>query len=81
MIRKFDASTALLLIDVQKGVNDTQYYGGSEGKRNNLDAKHNIRSILKIWRTSDRQIAFTKHDSREQNSPLKRPCCTDMEVG
>ena len=39
MIRKFDTSTALLLIDVQKGVNDTQYYGGSEGKRNNLDAE------------------------------------------
>ena len=71
MIRKFDTSTALLLIDVQKGINDTEYYGGSEGKRNNLDAEPNIRSILKKWRTSDRQIAFTKHDSREQNSPLK----------
>jgi len=71
MIRKFDASTALLLIDVQKGVNDTQYYGGSKGQRNNLDAETNILSILKKWRTSDRKIAFTKHDSREKNSPLK----------
>ena len=67
MIRKFDASTALLLIDVQKGVNDTQYYGGSKGRRNNLDAETNILSILKKWRTSDRKIAFTKHDSREKN--------------
>ena len=36
MISKFDTSTALLLIDVQKGVNDTAYYGGPTGRRNNL---------------------------------------------
>ena len=46
MIDKFDASTALLLIDVQKGINDTAYYGGPDGHRNNLDAEKNILSIL-----------------------------------
>jgi nicotinamidase-related amidase len=71
MIQKFDTSTALLLIDVQKGVNDTEYYGGSKGMRNNFDAEPKILSILEKWRASDRQIAFTKHDSREKNSPLK----------
>ena len=71
MIKEFDASTALLLIDVQKGVNDADYYGGSQGRRNNLDAEDNIRSLLKEWRKSGRQVAFTKHDSRELNSPLK----------
>ena len=38
MIKKFDSSTALLLVDVQKGVNDTSYYGGLNGRRNNFDA-------------------------------------------
>ena len=71
MIRKFDRSTALLLIDVQKGINDTAYYGGPGGRRNNFNAEDNIRSLLGKWRTSDRQIAFTKHNSREAKSPLK----------
>ena len=71
MIRKFDNSTALLLIDVQKGVNDTAYYGGPTGRRNNPDAEGNIISILNRWRDSERTVAFTKHDSREEGSPLK----------
>lgn len=71
MILKFDKSTALLLIDVQKGVNDTAYYGGPNGRRNNPDAEGNIISILTKWRGSDRKVAFTKHDSIEAGSPLK----------
>jgi len=80
MIKEFDASTALLLIDVQKGVNDTDYYGGSHGRRNNLDAEDNIRSLLNEWRKSDRQVAFTKHDSRELNSPLKLSLETGKQI-
>ena len=71
MIKKFDASTALLLVDVQRGVNDTSYYGGSKGRRNNLNAEENIIKILNEWRLSERMVAFTKHNSREANSPLK----------
>ena len=71
MIRKFDNATALLLIDVQKGVNDTAYYGGPTGRRNNPDAEGNIIALLEEWRRSDRAVAFTKHDSREEGSPLK----------
>ena len=71
MIRKFDSSTALLLVDVQKGVNDTRYYGGATGRRNNPAAEANIASILNEWRRSDRRVAFTRHDSREAGSPLK----------
>ena len=36
MIKKFDKSTALLLVDTQNGVNDTQYYGGENGRRSEL---------------------------------------------
>ena len=71
MIKKFDMSTALLLVDTQKGVNDTLYYGGKDGSRNNPDAEKNILSLLSEWRKSHRRIAFTRHNSREQNSPLK----------
>ncbi len=71
MIKKFDNSTALIIVDAQKGVNDTNYYGGSKGKRNNPNAEKNIISVLKKWRNSNRKIAFTKHNSREKNSPLK----------
>ena len=71
MISKFDASTALLLIDVQKGVNDTAYYGGPTGRRNNPEAEGSIISILIKWRASGRKVAFTKHDSIEEKSPLK----------
>ena len=71
MIRKFDDTTALLLIDTQKGVNDTFYYGGKNGRRNNLKAEANIISLLEKWRDAEGRVAFTRHDSREQNSPLK----------
>lgn len=71
MIRRFDNTTALLLIDVQKGVNDTQYYGGDTGRRNNPDAETNIAEILTEWRKTGGQVAFTRHDSREAGSPLK----------
>ena len=71
MIKKFGRDTALLLVDTQKGVNDTAYYGGENGRRNNPWAEENILSLLYEWRKSDRKVAFTKHDSREENSPLK----------
>ena len=54
MIKKFQNNTALLLVDVQKGVNDTNYYGGPNGKRNNLNAEENIKTVLQKWRNSDR---------------------------
>lgn len=71
MIPQFDDSTALLLIDVQKGVDDTGYYGGPTGRVNNPEAKGNIRKILQAWRISGGKVAFTRHDSIEEGSPLK----------
>ena len=71
MIKKFDLSTALIIIDAQKGINDLNYYGGANGRRNNPQAEKNIISILDKWRETKRTVAFTKHNSREKNSPLK----------
>ena len=71
MIAQFDDATALLLIDVQKGVDDTDYYGGPTGRANNPQAKDNIHQILATWRDRGGKVAFTRHDSVEEGSPLK----------
>ena len=69
--------TALLLVDVQKGVNEVKYYGGPSGKRNNHSAEENMRCLLAEWRRLGKCVAFTRHNSREINSPLK----LDLETG
>src|SRR5579862_7454619 len=71
LIRKFQTDTALLLIDVQQGVNVLQYWGGEAGRRNNLGAEDSLRRLLERWRQSRLPVFFTRHDSREPNSPLK----------
>jgi len=71
VIPKFDSATALLLVDVQKGVDDTAYYGGPTGRVNNPQSKDNIRELLNAWRASGSKVAFTQHDSIEEGSPLK----------
>jgi len=71
MIRRFGADTALLLIDVQVGVDVLDHWGGPTGRRNNRDAEVVMSDLLGAWRSADRQVAFTRHDSREAESPLK----------
>ena len=80
MIPRFDAATALLLIDVQRGVDDTAYYGGSTGRVNNPQAKDNIRKILNAWRVKGGKVAFTRHDSIEEGSPLKLSLDTGLQL-
>ena len=77
MIEKFGKNTALLLIDVQEGVDVFEYWGGPTGRRNNPDAEDNMRRLLTKWRENGGKVAFTLHDSREENSPLK----LDIETG
>jgi len=71
MIAKFGPETALLLIDVQVGVNDFKHWGGENGRRNNPDAESRMLALLKDFRTAGRTVAFTRHNSREAASPLK----------
>lgn len=58
-------STALLVIDVQKGF-DEPYWG----ERNNPDAEDNIARLLKAWRAAGRPVFHIKHNSRSPRSPL-----------
>ena len=80
MIRQFGSDTALLLIDVQKGVNVLEHWGGPTGRRNNPDAEANMATILTEWRSAGRQVALTRHNSRETASPLKFDLPTGQQI-
>jgi nicotinamidase-related amidase len=71
MIEQFSDDTALLLIDVQKGVDVLEHWGGPTGRRNNPNAEDEMGELLTAFRDAGRTVAFTRHDSREAASPLK----------
>ena len=58
--------TALLLIDVQQGL-DAPHYGA----RNNPDAEKRIADLLAAWRTTGRPVIHVQHLSLEPESPLR----------
>ncbi|MDQ2088398.1 isochorismatase family protein [Marimonas arenosa] len=71
MIAQFGPDTALLLIDVQKGVHVLDHWGGPTGRMNNPACEDNLRALLAAFRAAGRVVAFTRHDSIEPDSPLK----------
>jgi nicotinamidase-related amidase len=58
--------TALLVIDVQKGLD-----GPRLGARNNPDAEQRIADLLATWRATGRPVIHVQHMSLEPNSPLR----------
>ena len=58
--------TALLIIDVQKGLDHP-----SLGKRNNPEAESNMALLLSEWRKHERPIIHIQHNSVEPNSKLR----------
>ena len=57
--------TALLIIDVKKGLDDPSF-----GKRNNPDAESNIALLLCEWRKHKLPIVHIRHCSVDPGSPL-----------
>jgi nicotinamidase-related amidase len=58
---------ALLLVDVQQGLDDPRY-----GTRNNPAAERRIADLLRAWRAADRPVIHVQHLSLEPNSPLRQ---------
>ncbi|MEM9868386.1 MAG: cysteine hydrolase family protein [Bacteroidota bacterium] len=59
--------TALLLIDIQKGIQETGYYGE---ERNNPKAEENCAKILETFRERKWPIFHVQHCSTNPDSPL-----------
>src|SRR5579884_3247507 len=63
---KLDKNAVLLVIDVQKGMDDPRL-----GRRNNPDAEKNVARLLEAWRASGRSIIHVQHDSPGATSPFR----------
>ncbi len=59
-------NTALILVDIQKGLDDPKL-----GERNNPAAEENCLKLLAAWRAAKRPVVHIQHLSVEPNSPLR----------
>jgi nicotinamidase-related amidase len=65
-VTDWTGSTALVVIDVQKGFDDASYWG----PRNNPDCEANIGELIDGWRAQNWPIVYVRHDSTTLSSPL-----------
>lgn len=61
-----DSRTALIVVDVQRGFDDTSWWG----PRNNPACESNIAALIARWRRDGRPLVFVQHDSLDPESPL-----------
>lgn len=61
-----DDKTALIVIDVQEGLDDPVH-----GRRSNPDAERNMARLLAEWRAKRRPVFHVQHMSSEPNSKLR----------
>jgi len=62
-----EKNPVLLLVDIQKGLDEEAYYGGN---RNNKDAEIKMKQILEKWRELKLPIVHIQHQSLNPASPL-----------
>lgn len=58
---------ALILVDMQQGFDDIEYWGG---QRNNPDAEENAAALLALWRKFSLPVFHVLHCSQNPKSPL-----------
>ena len=59
---------ALILVDIQQGFDEEEYWGGG---RNNRDAETNAKKLLDYWRTNQLPLFHIQHCSINPDSPLR----------
>jgi len=64
---KWSDATALVVVDVQVGFGDEDYWGA----RSNPVSEANIEKLLVAWQDQAWPIVYVRHDSHEVESPLR----------
>jgi nicotinamidase-related amidase len=59
---------ALIVIDVQKGIDEANHWGGN---RNNVNAEQNIALLLESWKEKNLPIFIVQHCSISPSSPFR----------
>lgn len=67
VVMEIAENAALVVIDVQRGFEEVEYWG----VRNNPEADDNIAALIDAWQASGRPVVFTRHDSVLPDSPLR----------
>lgn len=67
MTQQTNQRPALILIDLQKGWEDTDHWGGN---RNNPQAEEVSKKLLQAWRKLNFPVFHVVHASKDPNSPL-----------
>lgn len=60
-------ATALVVIDVQKGFDQSEYWG----RRNNPACEENVAALIAAWRARRGPLVYVRHDSSTPGSPLQ----------
>jgi len=68
-MEKLPFNTALLVIDLQKAIDDPRW--ALIGPRNNPQAEANVAAMLAAWRRDGRPIVHIRHDSVEPDSSYR----------
>ena len=76
MDRKLPQETALIVVDVQRAIDDPSW-----GRRNNPEAESNMAQLLAAWRRTRRPVIHVRHLSREPQSTYRpgQPGCEFKE--
>lgn len=65
-VKSLPFNTALLIIDVQRAIDDPSW-----GRRNNPHAEARMADLLQAWRTTRRPVIHVRHMSREPRSTYR----------